>query len=407
MRHRFSASIIVAVLTLVWFGATSEAAQEESRPVAIRVATFNLQDVRPSDIGDGSTYRLRQLAETIQRIRPSVILLNEIAFAAPDDYGRETTGSWTAEQFAERYIAVAQRQGLEPIRYRVFTARTNTGMPSGFDLDRSGEVVSSFPAPRTAKPDGTHHSASDEARAYAGDAWGWGEFPGQYGMAILVDERLDIVEDRVRTFRLFPWMGMPNALLPTLGTDEEESMWYEEEALELFRLSSKSHWDVPVKMPNGTIVHFLASHPTPPAFDGDELRNRKRNHDEIRFWADYILNADYIVDDEARRGGLRQGSSFVILGDLNADPDKGNSYRNPMRQFLLDNPAINSQNTPTSDFAIEGLEPHDTAHFRLRVDYILPSSSLRVLRSGIWRWSDGQRPSDHFPVWMDVVVPNP
>ena len=36
-------------------------------------------------------------------------------------------------------------------------------------------------------------------------------------------------------------------------------------------------------------VHVLASHPTPPSFDGGEDRNGRRNHDEIRFWADYVL----------------------------------------------------------------------------------------------------------------------
>ena len=33
-----------------------------------------------------------------------------------------------------------------------------------------------------------------------------------------------------------------------------------------FRLSSKSHWDVPLSI-GGRTVHFLVSHPTPPVFD--------------------------------------------------------------------------------------------------------------------------------------------
>ena len=72
------------------------------------------------------------------------------------------------------------------------------------------------------------------------------------------------------------------------------------------RLSSKSHWDVPVTVGAHT-VHVLASHPTPPTFDGPEDRNGRRNHDEIRFWADYIssLRSGYIVDDAGRRGGSR------------------------------------------------------------------------------------------------------
>jgi len=32
----------------------------------------------------------------------------------------------------------------------------------------------------------------------------------------------------------------------------------------------------------GQVIHILASHPTPPVFDGVEDRNGRRNHDEIR-----------------------------------------------------------------------------------------------------------------------------
>ena len=55
-----------------------------------------------------------------------------------------------------------------------------------------------------------------------------------------------------------------------------------------------------------TTLHVLASHPTPPTFDGPEDRNGRRNHDEIRFWADYISpgQSGYIVDDEGRSGGI-------------------------------------------------------------------------------------------------------
>ncbi len=42
--------------------------------------------------------------------------------------------------------------------------------------------------------------------------------------------------------------------------------------LEAARLSSKSHWDVPINV-NGRVLHVLASHPTPPVFDGPEDRN--------------------------------------------------------------------------------------------------------------------------------------
>ncbi len=63
------------------------------------------------------------------------------------------------------------------------------------------------------------------------------------------------------------------------------------------RLSSTSHWDVPVYV--GRVVHVLAAHPAAPALDGPEDRNGLRNADEIRFWADYVAGpgAAWIVDD--------------------------------------------------------------------------------------------------------------
>ena len=112
--------------------------------------------------------------------------------------------------------------------------------------------------------------------------------------------------------------------------------------LDDLRLSSKSHWDVPVVIGERR-VHVLASHPTPPTFDGPEDRNGTRNHDEIRFWADYVSggrDASYIYDDDGQYGGLARNASFVIAGDQNADPSDGDSYDNeePAQSFDSEGP---------------------------------------------------------------------
>ena len=83
-------------------------------------------------------------------------------------------------------------------------------------------------------------------------------------------------------------------------------------------------------------MHVLASHPTPPAFDGPEDRNGKRNHDEIRLWADYLTGgaaAGYLG------ASLPEDEPFVILGDLNADPLDGGSVPGAIQQ-LLNHPRI-------------------------------------------------------------------
>jgi hypothetical protein len=87
-------------------------------------------------------------------------------------------------------------------------------------------------------------------------------------------------------------------------------------------------------------VHVLVSHPTPPVFDTAEDRNGKRNHDEIRFWKDYVNGATYMYDDAGTFGGLAVNTPFIIMGDQNADPLAGDSYQSAINQLLTD-PLIN------------------------------------------------------------------
>jgi endonuclease/exonuclease/phosphatase family metal-dependent hydrolase len=166
----------------------------------------------------------------------------------------------------------------------------------------------------------------------------------------------------------------------------------------------------------------LASHPTPPAFDGPASRNTRRNHDEIRFWVDYLSGRAYIEDDSSRGGGLHDGAAFVVVGDLNADPDEDNVYRQAIRD-LVTHDRVHPDATPTASPAGQAsfptLDPDDTARWGKRVDYVLPSANLAIDTSGVWRPhrrdvvaertsvprdTTAQPVSDHFPVWADVHV---
>ena len=397
---RFLPGAVLAACLVQCLCAALAGAQER---LAIRVAEFNIEDARTDEISNPANPRLKRIAEIIQRIRPSVLLLSEIAYDGPGAPGFKegATPGRNAQLFADNFLAVPQAPDVRPLRYRAFMAPTNTGQSSGLDLDRNGTVVSDYPA---VPPRGTQ--ASPEALAYAGDCWGFGTFPGQYGMALLVDDRLKILTDRARTFRLLPWDYMPGAHLPSRA---DGTPWFTDAERHIVRLSSKSHWDVPVEMPGGAVLHVLCSHPTPPVFDGPEKRNARRNHDEIRFWADYINSEPYIVDDTNTPGGLAEGSWFVIMGDLNADRNKGDNFKEPIGTLLLANPRVNASCTPVSDTEVPGLETTDTAAFKMRVDYILPSKQIDIARCGMWRIAPGPPgspfPSDHFPVWAELVLP--
>lgn len=383
----------------------------EPETVTIRVATFNIEDLRTEEVANSDSPRARAAAAVIQQIRPDIILINELAYdqAGGPAWQERTAPGQNGRRFADNFLAVSQGEGLEPILYRAFMRPSNTGIPSRFDFDNDGTVASEPPElpPATGDPDS--RKQTPEGRAYGADTWGFGTFPGQYSMALLVREGLQLLEPQVRTFRLLPWSSMPDALVPI--DPETGEPWYSPEEWAEFRLSSKSHWDVPVRLPNGAILHLLASHPTPPAFDGPEQRNQKRNHDEIRFWADYLGGEDYIVDDKGRRGGLESGASFIILGDLNADPQKGRALDNPMGRWLLDNPRVQGEFTPVA--AATGVDPGwaeldsaDTSEWGMRIDYVLPSSDLEILGGAVERpTSETARVSDHFPVWLDLEVP--
>ena len=90
---------------------------------------------------------------------------------------------------------------------------------------------------------------------------------------MVVYSKYPIATDDVRTFQEFLWKDMPGAVLPDDPTTAAPADWYSPAELDVFRLSSKSHWDVPIKLPGRKPVHFLVSHPTPPIFDGTEDRN--------------------------------------------------------------------------------------------------------------------------------------
>ncbi len=376
----------------------------------LRVMTYNIEDIRTEDLRNPQHPRLQKAAAVIQHLRPDILLVNEMAYDQPGapGYRAGEPQGLNARRFVENFLATAQADSLQPLRYTAFIAPTNTGLASGFDLDNNRDTVTAVPAAPPPGPDGAPAPQTAEGRAYGGDAFGFGTFPGQYGMALFVREGLEILRDSARTFQLFRWADLPGAALPE--DPETGEGWYSEEEEKAFRLSSKSHWDVPVRLPSGAVLHVLASHPTPPAFDGPEQRNVRRNRDEIKFWAEYLSGSEALYDDAGHTGGLTEDAPFVLVGDLNSDPDEGAGRA---IRLLLGHPRIGAgeapRATPAGQEPFPSLDADDTARWGQRADYVLPSENLRVLGAGVWRptgaFAEEAQASDHFPVWLDVVVP--
>ena len=349
----------------------------------LRFAQFNIalysRDRDPDEVARRLATRndrqLQKVAAIIQSVRPDVLLINEIDH---DPTGR------IAELLQSNYLGVPQGEGLEPITYvYTYSPPVNTGVSSGIDLDNDGRI------------DGP------------GDAYGWGHYRGQYGMLFL--SRLEGAEHLpFRDWRELRWSASFD--LPLIPTD-----WYSPEAISAMRLSSKTHAVVASRF-EGQFFGIHMSHPTPPGFDGPEDRNGKRNYDEIGL----------IVDNLAELAPM----PMVVMGDLNADPNDGQSIPGAIQQLrghprmvdpqprsrgavakALADGGINAEHgtDPALDAADWGDQP-PRGSGNLRVDYVLPTREWTVVDAGVFwpmpdepghEWIDA---SDHRLVWVDLTL---
>ena len=358
----------------------------------IRVATYNASLTRSGPglllraIEKNKDEQIANVIAILQEIRPDILFLNEFDF---DLEGR-----------AARAFMGALNTGAKPLDLpHPFSSIPNSGTLSGFDLNDDG---------KKGGPD---------------DAFGYGKFPGQYGMLLL--SRFPIDSDNARTFAKMLWKDLPGARLPK---HPDDSPFPSTEAQAVMRLSSKSHWDVAVNTPKGPL-HIYASHPTPPVFDGPEDRNGLRNADEIRFWSLYLDGARFTDDQNLR--APRKEAPALVMADLNADPFDGDGRHQAIAALInhkaLQDPkpaslgaAYFSRAQGGNNLQHEGAPSLDTADWNdergpgnLRVDYILPTKDVEVTETGVF-WPAPDDPlhkllgsgkslsSDHRLLWVDI-----
>lgn len=351
----------------------------------LRVATWDVGLARNgaglllADLAKPPSPQLAGVMAVLQAARPDVVLLTGV----DDDH----------RGMALDALAGLLGKGVEGIDYPYrFRAPVNAGEPSGHDLDGNGK-------------------ATDWA-----DGWGWGRFPGNGGMAIF--SRLPIDAAGARTFRLLQWGALPGALLPARG---DGTPFPDAATRAALRLSSRSHWDVPVELPGGGRLHLLASAPTPPLFDGAEGFNRRRNHDEIAFWTAWLGGAGF-PDDSGATAVAPEGG-FVVLGNLNADPFDGAGLHDGIAALLasprLRDPRPSSRGGAAAAGpghagppALDTVDWDEAGPGNLRVDYVLPSVDLTVVGAGVF-WPAAGEPlagaardaSAHRLVWVDLALP--
>jgi len=333
------------VLLLLPFAAQAE---------TLRIATYNTELSR-----DGPGLLLRDL----QRGDPQVDAVVQVLTATRPDVVALQGIDWDLDQRALSALVQTLREAGLDYLYQ-FTERPNSGLETDLDLDGDGQTHS----PR--------------------DAQGWGRFTGHGGLAVL--SRFPIVAEDVTSYSSLLWRDLPGATLPqTDGAPFPSS-----QAQAIQRLSSTAHWVIPIDAPGGRVT-LMTFHATPPVFDGPEDRNGLRNRDEIRLWS--------LLLDGAL--GPPPTDRFVLAGDANLDPVKGDGRKDAINELLSD-PRLQDPQPRAPDGSLTTVTWKGVGD--MRVDYVLPSADWKVSDAGVF-WPDSEArdlaatASRHRLVWVDLI----
>ena len=416
----------VAVLVVAALPTVATASSE-----TVRFATFNASLNRNAagealaDLSVPGNAQADAVAEIIQRVRPDVLLINEFDYYAPT--AAHPDGP-LVDAFRDNYLAVAHN-GAAPIDYPYsFVAESNTGHHLGLRPQQQRRIRRHAGRRRLRRRQLRFRRVPGPVRD-GGATRGTRSTTTRSGRSSTSCGRTC----RARSCRTIP----RRRRRPT-GTRPRSSR----SSACRRRATGTCRSTI-----GGETVHFLASHPTPPVFDGLEDRNGTRNNDEIRLWADYITpGRDLGLHLRRRRRPRRPqaaASSFVIAGDQNSDPLDGDSIPGSIQQ-LLDHPLVNTKITPSSaggPYWADGpgrAQRHPPERSRVRHGRLLrhpglpavqrtrqPAGGLRpaapgprIVDAGVF-WPDGGRSrcsyltgtgfpvpsSDHRAVWVDVSVP--
>jgi endonuclease/exonuclease/phosphatase family metal-dependent hydrolase len=312
----------------------------------LRIATFNAELMRKGpglllrDILRGEDEQFDAFRALLVEIRPDIVALQGI------DHDLRGTA----------LAALVDDLALAGLVYpHSFTAAPNAGQASGLDLNGNGKTGD------------------------ADDAHGYGRFNGMGGMAVL--SRFPILSDSVEDYSSRLWRDLPDHTYPMT----DDAPFAGQDVFAAHRLSSRNHWVIPIETPAAGVLRLMTFHATPPLYDGEEERNKRRNHDEVAFWNDYLARDQSPLP-------------FVLLGTFNIDPARGVGRREALGA-LLANPRVQNpfDDTPTADFP----EPRPGD---LRIDYLLPSEGWQVLDHGIVQSPAASR---HSLLWADIAPRDP
>ncbi len=336
-----------------------------ARAETFRIATYSADLGRfgpgllLADLSRAADDQIDPMVAVLVRLNADILLLTDIDFDA-----RDQALTALGDRLAKAGLSYPYRLALRP----------NSGVSTGLDMNGDGALGT---------PD---------------DALGFGRFAGAEAMALL--SRFPIDRAATRDFTGFLWRDLPGQMMPPTAP----------QVMQIQPLSSTGHWEVPITLPSGQVLHVLAYAATPPVFDGPEDRNGRRNHDEAAFWLAYL---DGLLPLTVPTDPL------IVLGNSNLDPVDSEGRRGAITALLthprLFDPAPKGTSArvepahlgdPAMDTAF-----YDTGAGGLRVDILLPSREFSILGAGVM-WPPDTDPfaqtlaaaSRHRPVWADLSL---
>ncbi len=241
-----------------------------------------------------------------------------------------------------------------------FTLPPNSMVPTSLDLDRDGRT---------------------------GDRQTWARYAGEGAMLLLSQYPIRL------KFHLndLLWSDAKDAGLPEFANGDS---FLPDEVLAVQKLVGQGLWVVEIAAPEGAVTFALFQNQTP-VFDGPEDLNGLRNRAQLELLTQ-VINGDFGSFPDAR---------FVLMGNANLDPERGQGERGAIAA-LLNDPRLHDPE-PTS--AMGG---NATAIWEkpgaMRVSYVLPSRDWYVEQSQVVWPSDGplreaaEQASRHRMVWMDL-----
>lgn len=235
---------------------------------------------------------------------------------------------------------------------------SNAGRPTGLDMDGDGRL-------------GEPEDAQSHAR-----------FEGQGATALL--SRHPILRGDIRDFSQLLWRDLPGAALPAWPDGQP---FPSPEAQAIQRLATNGLHEIPIALPDGTVLRLLTFHASPPAFEGPEQRNTRRNHDEALFWL-RLLDGTVAPPPQP---------PFVLAGNANLEAGTGTGRPGAL-SALLAHPQLRDPHAgmgPTVDWTALNLG-------KRRVSYLLPGPGLAINDAGLAREGTAGA-SRHIPLWVDVT----